>query len=846
MTGLRAFFARLRSVLRTERGTQLPDEISEHIELLTEDYMRRGLPEHEARFAARRELGNVTQLQQEYHEQSGLPLLENFLFDARFALRTLRRNPAFSLNCIAILAVGIGSMITVSCLLSTLLWKPLPYPKPEQLFALKELDPRKGVWPFSQPTLIDMSERTRSLANVAAYSRQSLALTGEGEPQTIQAAAVTPSAFTLFGIKPITGHFFVDARQTVVISRELWLNKWRMSPEVIGRPIALDGHQYVISGVADLPADLMPGVALFLPLIPQASESRSAHELQVVARLAPNVSFIQAQAELNAIASSIARQNALTNAGWGMQLVPLRDEVNGPRTASLLWMIFSAVALLWLLACANVAGLQMARMIARRHEISTRLALGAGRGRLFAQTLTESLVLSVAGSLLGIATAQTAISLLRNFAAGLFPRLAVLQIDGITVLLAVACLLVSTLLFALLSGRTIDLQGGREATRRDRGRDGLVVVQVALASLLLLGATLLLESFLRLQNVDPGFNPDKILAVHADVPSRRLAFIREAIRRLSVLAEVESAAATNTQPFSGSGTANRFRLESESISGNYRSAAWRAVTPEFFTTLELHLEEGRLFTDADTNGSLEVVIISESMARQFWPNENPIGKHLLWGKSGNPKTIVGIVSDLRDLAVDTQPIPIMFRPFAQLSDAPMTLLLRTRGDPAAAIADVRRTLWAIDAGTALEFQPVRQAMSDSMLKPRAALFALAAFACIALVTAAFGLYGLISYRVSQRTQEIGIRLALGSPGSAVRWSVQKRCLLLVCAGLLIGLPVAYGLSNLITALLYETQPTEISAYAAVFLLVVIVAIAASYAPARRAARLDPASAIRHE
>jgi putative ABC transport system permease protein len=846
MTGIRAFAARLRGVMRTDRGHHLPDEISEHIELLTEEYRRRGLPEREARSAARRELGNVTQLQQDYHEQSGLPLLENFLYDAKFALRTLRRNPAFSLNCIATLAIGIGSMITVSCLLSSMLWKPLPYPKPEQLFALKELDPRKGMWPFSLPTLLDVTERARSLANIAAYSRQALSLTGEGEPQTIQAAAVTPSAFALFGIKPITGEFFSNTRQTVVISRDLWLSKWRMSPEVIGRPIALDGRQYTVSGVADLPADLMPGVALFLPLIPQTSESRSAHELQTIARLAPNVTPSQAQAELNVVASTIARQNALTNAGWGMQLIPLRDEVNGPRTAGLLWMIFSAVALLWLLACANVAGLQMARMIARWHEISTRLALGAGRGRLFAQTLTESLVLSAAGSLAGVVVAQSAVSLLRNFAAGFFPRLAELHIDGATILLALACLLLSTLLFALFSGRSIDLQGGRETTRRDHGRDGLVVVQVALASLLLLGAMLLLQSFLRLQNVDPGFNPDRILAVHADVPSRRAAFIREATRRLAVLPEVESATATNIQPFSGWGTANRFRLESEANSSEFHAAAWRAVTPEFFATLGLRPVQGRLFTDADKDGSLEVVILSESMAKQFWPNENPIGKRLLWGKSGNPKTIVGIVTDLRDLAVDTPPVPTMFRPFAQLSDSPMTLLLRTKGDPTAAIADVRRALWAIDAGTALELQPVRQAMSDSMLKPRAGLFALAAFALIALITAAFGLYGLISYRVSQRTLEIGIRLALGSPASAVRWSVQRRCLLLVCAGLAIGLPAAYGLSNLIKSLLYETEPAQVSAYLAVLLLFVMVALTASYAPAQRAARLDPASAIRHE
>ena len=597
---------------------------------------------------------------------------------------------------------------------------------------------------------------------------------------------------------------------------------------------------------------LLPGAELLIPLAPKATESRTAREIDAVALLRRGVEPRQAQIELNTIAASIAHENPRTNAGWGIAAIPLSDFVIGPRTGRMVWMIFAAVALFWILACANVAGLQLARSIQRRHEMNTRMALGASRRRLFAQTLTESIVLAGIGSVLGIVIALYAVDAIQHFAADSLPRLAGLHIGAMPLGIALGCMLLSTFLFTLFSGGSPALQGGRGISRRGRGRDALIVVQVALASILLLGAGLLLESFVRLRAVDPGFDPEKILSVRVNLSSpsqdgvRKVNFFHDSIEALARLPQVASAAATNVAPFSGQGTANRFRLEGESTSGEYRSAAWRAVTPGFFTTLGIPLERGRLFTEEDRIGSLEVVILSESMAKQFWPNHDPIGKRLLWGRSGSPKTIVGIVGDLRDLSVDAPPVPTMFRPFSQLSEAPMTLVIRTKGDPVAAIRDVRREIRTVNRNAALEFQPLRQAMSDSILRPRAGLLAIAAFALIAMITAAFGLYGLISYRVSQRQQEIGIRLALGCPAVSVRWNVQKRCLVLVCSGLAIGLPLAYALSTLMTSLLYETQPAQASAYAMVLLVFVAVALTASYGPASRASRMDPASAIRYE
>ncbi len=374
-----------------------------------------------------------------------------------------------------------------------------------------------------------------------------------------------------------------------------------------------------------------------------------------------------------------------------------------------------------------------------------------------------------------------ATDVIRDLGAQFLPRLAGLQMNFKTIGIALSCVLVSTLLCTVFAGRPAAFQGGREMSRRDRGRDGLIVAQVALASVLLLAACLLLNSFMRLRAVDPGFDPERILAVHVNLAGpayddlRRVAFFGDATERLARLPEVESVGATNVSPFSGEGTANRFRLEGEPASAEFRAAAWRAVTLGFFATLGIPLKRGRLFTSGDASGSLEVVILSESMARKFWPDQDPIGKRLLWGRSGSPKMIVGIVGDLRDLAVDAPPVPTMFRPFAQLADAPMTLLIRTKGDLAAsAISDIRRGIWAVDRDAALEFHPVREAMAGSMLRPRVSLLAFAAFALIAMMSAAFGLYGLISYRVNQRQQEIGIRLALGCPAGAARCGGMSR------------------------------------------------------------------------
>ena len=452
------------------------------------------------------EFGNLTSLQ-----QKRLPLLENLWRDLMFAVRTLRRNPAFTTSCIATFAVGLGAMITVLCAVSALLWKPLPYPNPDRLVVIKEVDPRGDCGLSPSPVRF-----RRGVSRGPTFPRHNPRLTSSASSRSLAACFRVRKGGR---IGPV------------------W-SKWQMNAAAIGQAVALDGENYTIAGVADLPADLLPGAQILLPLLPKATESRTAHEIEAVGRIRAGVDIGQAQSELNTIAASIARENPQSNAGWRMEIVRLSDYVIGPRTGHMVWMIFAAVALLWILACANVAGLQTARSVARRHEMGTRLALGASTRRLFAQTLVESAVLACAGFVLGFLIAQYAVAAIGNLAADSLPRLA-LHIDPRTMAIALGCMLVSTFLVTVFSGRRPELKGGREISRRDRGRDVLIVVQVALASTLLLATSLLLHSFFRLRTVDPGFDPERILTVHVNLPAprydsvRRVAFFRNAPERLT-------------------------------------------------------------------------------------------------------------------------------------------------------------------------------------------------------------------------------------------------------------------------------------------------------------------------
>ncbi len=517
MSLLRTYLARLKAFFRGQHSDRLKEELALHADLLAGDYRKRGMNEVEARYAAVRELGNRTSVEERYHEQSGIPLLEIAWQDVRYAIRGLRRNPVFTASSLTTLAVGLSGMVTVLCVVSAFLWTPLPYPAQERLSALRQIDPRGGSWPFSEPAFLDVQQRARSLDLVTAYSRsrQTSTLTGAGEPETISSAVATPSFFRMFGIRALAGRAQLS-HGTAVISRSLWRRKWQMVPSIVGQAIRVDGVSYVVSGVVESPGDLLPGVELLLPLEPKAEGSRSAHELDVVGRARKGFEG-RVQAELNMLALRTERDHSGNQTGWGMRAIPLASYLTGPRTTRTLWMILAGVGLVWLLACSNVAGLQLARRIARRQEIETRMALGASRRRLLAQSLTESFVLAVAGTVLGLGIGDWAVHLVSSLGGDSLPRLARAHLDARTLAATGGCLILSTLIFGIFPMRAGSMAKSRRGTSmQDKGRDALMAGQVALASVLILCASLLFQSFLRLNAVDPGYDPDGLWTMRID------------------------------------------------------------------------------------------------------------------------------------------------------------------------------------------------------------------------------------------------------------------------------------------------------------------------------------------
>lgn len=444
MTPFRSLYSRLLG--RGQPAARLEEELALHVEFLAADYLRRGASPSEARAAALRELGNRTAIKEQYHERSGFPLLERVVQDFNYSLHSLRRERAFSIPSLAVIAVGFGAMIAVLSVVSALLWSPLPYPESSRLVAVSERDPAGGSWPFSGPSLLDLQQQTHALETVAGIRRTAVTLTGQGTPENLKIASVSPSFFPLFGVRPIAGQVFSgSAKNSLVITKALWIRKWHRLPSLIGQSVKLDGTSYVIAGIVDRPAEMLPGIDALTPLDPLATASRSQHEIDVFGRLAQGWKDTQLTAELQSIGARIARENAKKNKGWSITATPLFDYLIGPRTRKMLWLILAGVVLVWLLACANVASLQLARRLSRAREFATRAALGASRGRLLAQAFVENAVLALVGALLGLLLATWAIHLLRGVAGNAFPRLAGLHPDLKSLAAAFVALLLSTL-----------------------------------------------------------------------------------------------------------------------------------------------------------------------------------------------------------------------------------------------------------------------------------------------------------------------------------------------------------------------------------------------------------------
>lgn len=860
-------------VLKDAVEGELSDELAFHVEMETRKNEAEGMSPAEARRAALVAFRGVERYKEEVRAVRRTQWIESLARDLGAAVRMIRRSPGLAVVVILTLGLGIGATTAIFSVVDTAVLQPLPWSDPDALTLVRETTPQGMAFTVSAPNYLDFSERARSFSGLAAFREIKPSLTGSGEPERLDGLAVTHTFFPVLGAAAEIGRTFrVEEDQpggdgrVVVLSHGLWQGRFGADSAVVGSRITLDGERYLVAGV--MPSDFESFDAeLWLPLAPDAAADRQNHWLDVIGRLAPGATREQAESELTRISASLGETHPAM-AGWSVEVRDLKAALVGPdfRRASLVLAV--AVALLLLMACLNVANLLLAHATARRGDLGIRAALGAGRVRLARQLLTESAVLGLAGAAVGLLGAWWTVSAVRAAAPAAIPRVEDLAVDLRVLAFAAAIGILTTVLSgflpALQAGRTdaaAQLRSGARGgvTRRNRRlREGLVMAQVALAVVLLLAAGVMVRSFVRLQAVDPGFRTADILAVPLSLPQsrygdefQRFLTYREILDGVGSIPGVESAAAAFVDPFSGMNLSND--VTPEELAGavtesGYMLARWRIVTPNWFETLGVPLLQGRLFTTEDRYGNAPTVIITRTLAEGLWPGEDAVGKRLFWGGTdGDPRTVVGVVGDVQDVALDADPPPLMFLSYQQLIMPAMTLMVRTRGEVPGLAAAVREAVWAVDPALPVtEVRPLAQNRAAAVAGPRFHTLVLSAFAAVALALAVVGLYGLLGFVVARRTREIGVRRALGAGSVAVSGMVVRRGVALAAAGVALGLLMAFGLNRFVETLLFRTDGSDPLVFLVTPALFLIVAAAASWIPARRAGRVSPMVALRAE
>ena len=794
------------------------------------------------------------------------------LQDVRYALRTLRRQPLTAIVAVFALALGIGGTTTVFSAVQAVILRPLPFPEAGRLVRVWELTREGKRFSFSEPNYLDLRARSRVLQSVAAYREisASAALADGSDPERIMAAQVSASLPAVLGVRPSIGRMFTEAddrpgsaERQVVLADGLWRRRFGADPGVVGRGISVDGQAYVVAAVLPAGFDFPEGAEAWIPLGANPLSERDNKDLAVVGRLAPGATSSQLGGDLREIARQLSDEYPVSNAGWGAAAASFRDWLVAPRFRDAVWVLFGAVSLLLLLACANVANLLVARAAARRMEMHVRIALGASRGRLVRQLLTESALLAALGTGIGVLLAFWSVDVVRALGSGRVPRIDGLQIDG--VVLAFTCLagaascfvfgLAPALYTARLNpGSSLD-EGVRYTAGGRRLRELLVVLEVALALVLLVSAGLMGNSLVRLMRVDAGFDAEHSIAMPIDLPpgryveGRAAAFYDELLTRVRTVPGVTAAGATSTNPFRQFGFSNSVTPEeraAEAPPSGLVQAGWRSVTPGYFETLRIPVLSGRTFTAADREGAERVVVVSASLARQLWPGQPVLGRRIFWGgTTGRPRTVVGVTGDIRDVRLDVEPTPMLFLPHPQVDLPSMTVVLRTETGAAAVVPVLRDILRGMDpALPAPSVYEIAASRSEGASGYRFNLWLLGAFAAIGLVLAVTGVYAMLAHTVSERRREIAVRLALGASGSRIVRLVLQSGLWLSLAGIVLGAAAAAAATRVLSRLLYGVAPTDPLTFAAAALALLAAAALACYLPARQAARVDPVSILR--
>jgi len=893
MSGIRTIAARLRGLFRKRRlEKDLDAELRQHLELLAQENIRRGMSPEEARHAARREFGGLEQTKENYRDQRGLPFVETLLQDIRFGLRMLAKSPGFTVVVVLTLALGIGANSTIFSVIEAVLLRPPPYPNADQLAMVWE-DVHLPQYQNAQNTpapgnYADWKSQNDVFTDMAADDYRSWSLTGTGQPVRIVGEGVTSNLFSALQVNPVLGRVFNSEEDrpggphVAMIGYALWKERFGGDPGILGRAILLDEIPYTVVGV--MPAGYHfpdPDDQLWVPIAftPEQLGNHGSHYLHVIARLKPGVAIAQAQSAMAIIARRLTAQHPDSNAGVDVRVVSLQKQISGELRQPLL-VLSGVVGFLLLMVCANVANLLLSRASARGRELAIRSALGASRARLVRQLLVESLLLAVIGGGLGLAFAYSGLGAIRHYASSDQmvwygsggQSLATVQINGIVCAFTFGVSLVAGLVFGLLpafqsSRREVVTElreGARESASgaRLRIRALLVVAEVTLGVVVLVGAGLLLRSFVRLQQVSLGFQPQRVLTLrviprggrYTTLP-QRAAFYRQALERIQALPGVRGVAAISFLPLTLQGRTTGISIEgiAPPAPGQVPFADFRSVSPGYFAAMEIPLLRGRDFSWDDAPQSSLVVIVSQTMARTFWPSGDAIGKHIKLGAADENMpwiTVVGIVGDVRQLELIGLPRPAMYFAAAQDAGTGDTLrdwVIRASGDPSALASAVRSTIWAIDPNLPISRVQTMEQIHSAVLGPQQFNFSLVGlFGVLALILAAVGLYGVTAYSVTQRKHEIGIRIALGAQPSDVLRLVVGQVTKLVLLGLAIGTLAALILTRLLASLLYGTSTHDPLSFAGVAALLLLVAVIASYIPARRAMRVDPMVALRYE
>lgn len=817
--------------------------------------------------------------------------------DLRFGVRVLLKRPVFTVVAVLTLALGIGANAAIFGVVDAVLLRPLSFSHPDRLVEIWERNQKSGDDHDSVmgANYLDWRSRSHVFEELAAHAGTSVNLTGIEEPERIRAARVSASLFPLLGVQPEIGRlFFPDEDQpghqrVVVISDRLWRSHFGGDSEVVGRAITLNNQDYVVVGVAPasfvLPLNESSDIWTPLVFTPEELTLRNSHYLKVLARLKPDVSFEQASTQMTAIAAQLEKDYPKSNEGTGAAVFSLHSEIVGDVKKPLL-IFLGAVAFILLIACANVANLMLARASARQREIAVRVALGASRWRLVRQMMIESVVLGLAGGAAGLLLALWGIEFLSAAALQMsVPRAGSIGLDTRVLLFTFAASIVTGLIFGLapaLQASKPNLndalkEGERSAgsLRRSRTRNLLVVSETALAFVLLVGAGLLINSFLKLRAVDPGLQPKNVLTMNITLPRQKysqpeqvIAFHRQLLEQVEAVPGVVNAGTITALPYGGSTNGFGYTIDSPVAGDQAVSIVSQQASPEFFRTLGVPLLIGREFSDRDIDGAMAVVIISDSLAKRYWPDQNPLGRRIKWGNKdfGSPwMTVVGVVGDVRMRGLDTPPKPTLYVPHLQLGEPIRTLagitlrdlmaddarsidlVVRSASDASGLASAIRGAVWAVDPNQPVtKVRTMEQVLADTMVVQRFTTWLLAGFAGIALALAAAGIFGVISYSVSQRIHEIGIRMALGADRRDVMKLVVGQGMVPALAGLGIGIAGAIGLTRLMTSLVFQVSVTDPITFSAVASLLLLVAMAACYLPARRAAKVDPIEALRCE